>query len=107
MWRTQLASTDYLQRARRLHFRGELIRRNGDIVGYISSGVKSFTLESSIAVGYVNQANGVSREWIDAGNWQIEIAGKLTASPCTPAIERNPWCCSIKRSGARGAATTS
>ncbi|MFB9981684.1 glycine cleavage T C-terminal barrel domain-containing protein [Mesorhizobium kowhaii] len=60
-----------------LLFREELIRYDGGIVGYISSGVRNFTLGSSIGLGYVNHAGGVSRGWIDSGSWQIEIDGEL------------------------------
>ncbi|MGY2933057.1 glycine cleavage system aminomethyltransferase T/glycine/D-amino acid oxidase-like deaminating enzyme [Bradyrhizobium sp. GM6.1] len=58
-------------------FREELIRRNGDIVGYISSGVKSFTLGSSIGLGYVKHSDGVTKELIENSHWQVEIAGEL------------------------------
>ncbi|OHV76731.1 FAD-dependent oxidoreductase [Ensifer sp. LCM 4579] len=58
-------------------FREELLRRNGEIVGYVSSGVKSFTLGTSIGLGYVKHAGGVTKEFIESGQWQIEIAGEL------------------------------
>ncbi|MER9052296.1 FAD-dependent oxidoreductase [Mesorhizobium sp. M0923] len=58
-------------------FREELIRRDGKIVGYISSGIKSFTLGSSIGLGYVNRDDGVTKEFVETGRWQIEIAGDL------------------------------
>lgn len=66
-----------LKDSKPLLFREELIRYNGAIVGYISSGVRSFTLGTSIGLGYVKNPDGVSREWIEAGSWQIEIAGEL------------------------------
>ncbi len=58
-------------------FREELVRRDGEIVGYIASGVKSFTLGTSIGLGYVNHPDGVTKEFIEKGRWQIEIAGEL------------------------------
>lgn len=58
-------------------FREELVRRDGKIVGFISSGVKSFTLGTSIGLGYVNDDAGVTKEFIQNGSWQIEIAGEL------------------------------
>ncbi len=58
-------------------FREELVRCNGAIVGYISSGVKSFTLGTSIGLGYVNHPAGVTKELIEKSRWQIEIAGTL------------------------------
>ncbi len=57
-------------------FHEELIICNGEIVGYISSGVKSFTLGASIGMGYVTHEDGVTKELIDNSIWEIEIAGE-------------------------------
>ncbi|TIP79439.1 MAG: aminomethyl transferase family protein, partial [Mesorhizobium sp.] len=58
-------------------FHEEPIRRNGEIVGYISSGAKSFTLGHSVGMGYVNHPAGVTKELIESSRWEIDIAGKL------------------------------
>ncbi|MGX5832477.1 GcvT family protein [Mesorhizobium sp. 43Arga] len=58
-------------------FHEELIRCDGRIVGYISSGVKSFTIGTSIGMGYVHHVAGVTKDLIENSRWQIEIAGKL------------------------------
>ncbi|WP_245270453.1 glycine cleavage T C-terminal barrel domain-containing protein [Mesorhizobium ciceri] len=58
-------------------FHEELIRCDGRIVGYISSGVKSFTIGTSIGMGYVHHSAGVTKDLIDNSRWQIEIAGNL------------------------------
>ena len=55
-------------------FHEELIRRGGDIVGYISSGAYGFTLGASVGMGYVNHADGVTKEFVESGDWEIEIA---------------------------------
>ena len=55
-------------------FHEELIRRGGDIVGYISSGAYGFTLGASVCMGYVNHADGVTKEFVESGDWEIEIA---------------------------------
>jgi glycine cleavage system aminomethyltransferase T len=52
----------------------EIIRMNGDIVGYISSGAFGFTLGRSVGMGYVNHADGVTKELIESADWEIEIA---------------------------------
>ena len=52
----------------------EIIRLNGDIVGYISSGAYGFTLGASVGMGYVHHADGVTRDLIENGPWEIEIA---------------------------------
>lgn len=53
----------------------EIIYRNNKIVGYVSSGAYSFNFKSSVALGYVKSAEGISKEFIQKGNWEIEIAG--------------------------------
>ncbi|RWK11034.1 FAD-dependent oxidoreductase [Mesorhizobium sp.] len=58
-------------------FHEEPIRRNGEVVGYISSGAKSFILGQSVGMGYVSHPAGVTKELIENSRWEIEIAGKL------------------------------
>ena len=55
-------------------FHEELIRRNGEIVGYISSGAYGFTLGASVGMGYVNHPDGITKEFVANGAWEIEIA---------------------------------
>jgi len=55
-------------------FHEELIRLGGGIVGYISSGAYGFTLGTSVGMGYVNHADGVTKEFVESGDWEIEIA---------------------------------
>lgn len=55
-------------------FHEEIIRLNGNIVGYISSGAYGFTLGTSVGMGYVNHPGGVTKDLIESGEWEIEIA---------------------------------
>ncbi len=55
-------------------FHEEVIRMNGDIVGYISSGAYGFTLGSSVGMGYVHHPEGITEDLIKNANWEIEIA---------------------------------
>ena len=57
-------------------FHEELIRRDGEIVGYISSGAYGFTLGASVGMGYVRHPEGITKELIASGDWEIEIAGE-------------------------------
>ncbi|MDE0059216.1 MAG: FAD-dependent oxidoreductase [Defluviicoccus sp.] len=54
----------------------EPIRRDGEIVGYLTSGMFGHTVGAAIGMGYVRRDAGVTREWIEAGRYEIEIAGK-------------------------------
>ena len=57
-------------------FHDELIRMNGEIVGYLSSGAYGFTLGSAVGMGYVKHSDGVTAELIDSASFEIEIAGE-------------------------------
>ena len=63
-----------------LLFHEELIRLNGEIVGYISSGAFGFTLGRSVGMGYVNWPDGVTEEFIRSGDFAIEIGGELCSA---------------------------
>ncbi|MCL4764971.1 MAG: FAD-dependent oxidoreductase [Hyphomicrobiaceae bacterium] len=52
----------------------ELIRMNGELVGYIRSGVYSFTLGRAIGMGYVRHEAGVTRQLLESSTFEIEIA---------------------------------
>lgn len=55
-------------------FHDEPIRRDGEILGYISSGAYGFTLGRSVGMGYVRHAGGVTKDFVESGDWDIEIA---------------------------------
>jgi heterotetrameric sarcosine oxidase gamma subunit len=55
-------------------FHEELIRRDGEIVGYISSGAYGFTLGRAVGMGYVRHPEGVTKAFVESGAWEIEIA---------------------------------
>jgi 4-methylaminobutanoate oxidase (formaldehyde-forming) len=55
-------------------FHDELIRLNGEIVGYISSGAYGFTLGRAVGMGYVHHADGVTQDLIESAHFEIEIA---------------------------------
>ena len=53
----------------------EIIYRNDVIVGYVSSGAYSFHFGCSVALGYVKSNQGINKEFVEKGNWEIESAG--------------------------------
>jgi 4-methylaminobutanoate oxidase (formaldehyde-forming) len=55
-------------------FHDELIRLDGEIVGYISSGAYGFTLGCSVGMGYVHHPEGVTKDLVENGEFEIEIA---------------------------------
>ena len=57
-----------------LLYHEEPIVRDGLIVGSIKSGAFGHRLERSIGMGYVHCTEGVTREWLRSGHWEIEVA---------------------------------
>ena len=55
-------------------FGEEVIRMDGRIAGYVSSGAYGFTLGASVGMGYVRHSDGVTRELIESASWEIKIA---------------------------------
>jgi sarcosine dehydrogenase len=72
----------------------ETIYRNGERVGWLSSGGYGYTLARSIGLGYVRNADGVDRRWVLEGQYELEVATErhlatITLSPLyDPTNER-------------------
>lgn len=59
-----------------LLYHNEPIWRDGEIVGYICSGMYGHTLGAAVGLGYVANATGISNAFILSGNYEIEVAGE-------------------------------
>ncbi|AZO45234.1 FAD-dependent oxidoreductase [Mesorhizobium sp. BR1-1-3] len=53
----------------------EIIWRNGDRVGTITSGGWGFRIDRSLGMGYVFAPGGASADWLKQGSFEIEVAG--------------------------------
>ncbi len=53
----------------------ETIYRDGHRVGWLTSGGYGYTIERSIGYGYVRNADGVTRDWVLAGSYELEVGG--------------------------------
>jgi glycine cleavage system aminomethyltransferase T len=53
----------------------EPIRRDGAIVGFLTSGNYGHTLGGSVGLGYVKCEGGVGADYIAEGRFEIEVAG--------------------------------
>lgn len=64
----------------------ETIYRDGERVGWLSSGGYGYSMGQAIGYGYVRNPNGVSEEFLQAGKYELEVAGervraRLSLSP--------------------------
>jgi 4-methylaminobutanoate oxidase (formaldehyde-forming) len=72
----------------------ETIYRDGERVGWLSSGGYGHTVKQGIGYGYVRRSEGVDRDYLLAGNYELEVASvrvpcKLQLDPLyDPKMER-------------------
>jgi glycine cleavage system T protein len=71
-----------LDDAEPLVYHGEPIWRDGELVGTLTSGMFGHTVGRSIGLGYVESSEQVTKEWVEDGSYEIEVAGdRLPARP--------------------------
>ncbi|AKV01410.1 Sarcosine dehydrogenase [Labilithrix luteola] len=58
-------------------FHAEVVRRNGTAVGYIRAASYGFTLGGAVGLAMIEAGEPVTQAYLDAGTWEVEIAGKL------------------------------
>jgi sarcosine dehydrogenase len=58
----------------------ETILRDGEPVGYLTSGGYGYTLKKPIGIGYVRHADGVDEAWALAGRYELVVAEER--KPC-------------------------
>ena len=56
----------------------ETIYRDGERVGWLTSGGFGYTIDRSIGYGYVRNPQGVTRNWVLSGTYELEVAGRRT-----------------------------
>jgi 4-methylaminobutanoate oxidase (formaldehyde-forming) len=54
----------------------EPILRDGEIVGHLTSGDYGHTLGGAVGLGYIEVEEEVTREYIDSGKFEIDVAGE-------------------------------
>jgi 4-methylaminobutanoate oxidase (formaldehyde-forming) len=62
-----------LQDADQCLFHEEPIWADGRIVGSITSGMHGHRIDASLGMGYVRQPGGVTRDWLAATAFELEI----------------------------------
>jgi 4-methylaminobutanoate oxidase (formaldehyde-forming) len=55
----------------------EPIFKNGNIVGYVTSGDYGFRLERMVGLASLHRQEGVTRQWIEEGGFEVQIAGNM------------------------------
>ncbi|NNC78605.1 MAG: hypothetical protein HKN94_00515, partial [Acidimicrobiales bacterium] len=65
-------------------YHDEPILRDGEVVGRTTGGMFSYVEGKALAMAYLNNDDGVTKEWLDSGTFEIEVA--TVRIPATPSI---------------------
>jgi 4-methylaminobutanoate oxidase (formaldehyde-forming) len=68
----------------------EPIVRDGKMVGHLTSGNYGHTLGGSVGLGYVYEHDGVSKEYIEAGKFEIEVGGRRISAKASLSAMYDP-----------------
>jgi 4-methylaminobutanoate oxidase (formaldehyde-forming) len=60
-----------------LMFHAEIVRRDGQPVGYIRSASYGHTLGGAVGLAMIEPGVPVDERYLGSGAWQVEIAGRL------------------------------
>ncbi len=63
----------------------ETLYRNGERVGYLSSAGWGYTLSKNIGYGYVRAGEPIDRAFLEAGSYELEVAGEMV--PCVLQLQ--------------------
>jgi 4-methylaminobutanoate oxidase (formaldehyde-forming) len=63
-----------------LLYHAEPVLRDGDVVGYVRAASYGWTLGASVGLAFVNAQDKVTKDWLDAGSWEVDIAGERYAA---------------------------
>ncbi len=58
----------------------ETILRDGQAVGYLTSGGYGYTVGRPLGMGYVRNADGVTDDWLKSGSYSLVIAGETVGA---------------------------
>ena len=69
----------------------ELILRNGEPVGFVTSAAFGHTAGKPVALGLITRANDAAdRQWVEDGSYQIDLAGERYAAAVTLKAPYDP-----------------
>ncbi len=57
-------------------YHNEPILRNGEICGYLTSGMYGHTLGGAVGLGYVGHPDGVDAAFVNEGTYELLVAGE-------------------------------
>ncbi len=59
-----------------LLYHAEPVLRDGDVVGYVRAASYGWTLGAAVGLAFVSADEKITKDWLDAGRWEVDIAGE-------------------------------
>jgi glycine cleavage system aminomethyltransferase T/glycine/D-amino acid oxidase-like deaminating enzyme len=59
-----------------LLYHAEPVLRDGEVVGYVRAASYGWTLGGAVGLAFVTADEKVTKDWLDEGSWQVDIAGE-------------------------------
>jgi glycine cleavage system aminomethyltransferase T len=63
-----------------LLYHAEPVLRDGEVVGYVRAASYGWTLGASVGLAFVMSDDKVTKDWLEAGTWEVDIAGERHAA---------------------------
>jgi 4-methylaminobutanoate oxidase (formaldehyde-forming) len=63
-----------------LLYHAEPVLRDGEVVGYVRAASYGWTLGASVGLAFVTTHEKVTKDWLAAGTWEVDIAGERYAA---------------------------
>jgi 4-methylaminobutanoate oxidase (formaldehyde-forming) len=63
-----------------LLYHAEPVLRDGVVVGYVRAASYGWTLGAAVGLAFVGATEPVTKDWLDAGSWEVDIAGERYAA---------------------------
>jgi 4-methylaminobutanoate oxidase (formaldehyde-forming) len=57
-------------------FHAEIVKRDGKAVGYVRAASYGFTLGGAVGLAMIEAGEPVTQAWLDAGEWEVDVAGR-------------------------------
>ena len=70
-----------------LLFGAEVVLRDGVAVGYLRSASYGWSIGAAVGLAFVEAAEPVTGDWLAAGDWSVDVAGRIVPA----SVSLRPW----------------
>jgi glycine cleavage system aminomethyltransferase T len=63
-----------------LLYHAEPVLRDGEVVGYVRAASYGWTLGAAVGLAFVTSDGAVTKDWLEGGTWEVDIAGERFAA---------------------------